>query len=445
MAIAPATFAPDVNVGSPVGCIQWRGRDGLYYGLLGFPLAFCALPLYILLPNLYAREFGVGLSALGGVLLGARLLDAVIDPMLGRWCDHLYRRSLDAVQTFGGVAAGFLATGFALLFFPPTRGPQGLLIWAFAMLVLTYTAFSALSLAHQSWGAMLGGNEVMRSRVVAWREGLGLVGVVVAATLPTLMGLASMVGLLGLGLLAGWMAWRAAVRPSPNQIGHGNGSLWRPWQISGFRRLLLVFSVNGIASAVPATLVLFFVQDLLRASESIQPLFLGGYFLSGALSMPLWLHLVRRKGLATSWLIGMALAIVIFLSALRLGPGDTWPFLVVCLLSGIALGSDLALPGALLAGVIDKAKHRGVAEGAYFGWWNFASKLNLALAAGVTLPLLQWLGYAPGAQDPQALRALTLTYCLLPCVLKAVAALALYVLIIHPSKAKNRVTEPASS
>jgi len=25
---------------------------------------------------------------------------------------------------------------------------------------------------------------------------------------------------------------------------------------------------------------------------------------------------------------------------------------------------------------------RAAAEGAYFGWWNFATKLNLALAAG---------------------------------------------------------------
>jgi Na+/melibiose symporter-like transporter len=32
-----------------------------------------------------------------------------------------------------------------------------------------------------------------------------------------------------------------------------------------FRSLLLVFMVNGIASAVPATLILFFVQDRLQA------------------------------------------------------------------------------------------------------------------------------------------------------------------------------------
>ena len=36
-------------------------RNGLAYGMLGLPLAFVALPLYVILPNHYSREFGVSL------------------------------------------------------------------------------------------------------------------------------------------------------------------------------------------------------------------------------------------------------------------------------------------------------------------------------------------------------------------------------------------------
>jgi Na+/melibiose symporter-like transporter len=60
------------------------------------------------------------------------------------------------------------------------------------------------------------------------------------------------------------------------------------------------------------------------------------------------------------------------------------------------------------------------------GWWNLATKLNLALAAGLSLPLLGLWGYAPGQQDEHAVLALSLAYGLLPCVLKLLAALALY-------------------
>jgi len=95
-------------------------------------------------------------------------------------------------------------------------------------------------------------------------------------------------------------------------------------------------------------------------------------------------------------------------------------------LSGLALGTDLALPGAMLAGVIAEHGDQGQSEGAYFGWWNFATKLNLALAAGVALPALQAFGYAPGSQSPQALGALTVAYCVLPCVLKLAAGALLW-------------------
>ena len=84
-----------------------------------------------------------------------------------------------------------LAIGFAGLFFPVTKEPQALLVWASALLVLTYAAYSAVSVAHQSWGAMLGGDEAQRSRIVAWREGLGLLGVLMASIAPAARGFAS--------------------------------------------------------------------------------------------------------------------------------------------------------------------------------------------------------------------------------------------------------------
>lgn len=400
------------------------------YGLLGLPLAFVALPLYLILPNHYAREFGVPLATLGAVLLGARLFDAFIDPLIGRASDQLFARSPRAVLAFGAVAAVLLAAGFALLFFPPTREPGALVLWATLVLVLTYAAYSALSVAHQSWGAMLGGDEAQRSRIVSWREGLGLVGVLLASVLPLAIGLPWTVAVFSALLVLAWVAWTRARAPQP-RVDHHATSLWLPFSRPAFRRLLAVFVLNGIASAVPATLVLFFVQDRLQAPRNIEPAFLGSYFLCAALSIPLWLKVVGRFGLARSWLAGMGLAIAVFLWATQLGTGDVLPFILVCALSGVALGTDLALPGAMLAGVIADAGDRGQAEGAYFGWWNFATKLNLALAAGLALPLLGLFGYTPGARGEEALGALVVAYCLLPCALKLLAALALYLTIIR--------------
>jgi GPH family glycoside/pentoside/hexuronide:cation symporter len=405
----------------------WRGgwRDGLSYGALGLPLAFVALPLYVVLPNHYAEAFGVPLAWLGALLLAARLLDAFVDPWIGRWCDGWFARSTPRVLAICVAAALALALGFVALFFPPMRDLPGLLAWCGATLAVCYLSYSVLGIVHQSWGARLGGDALQRARIVSWREGLSLAGVLLASVLASTLGAgvtsAVLAATLALALAALWHAPRvpaglATAPGTPMRLALANPS---------FRRLLTVYLVNGIASAIPATLVLFFIRDRLQA-PAWEPLFLGGYFLAAALSMPLWMRAVARFGLARSWLAGMLLAIASFAWAALLGAGDVFGFAAVCVASGIALGADLALPGALLAGVIRRAGHQGQAEGMYFGWWNFATKLNLALAAGIALPLLGWFGYAPGSRDAHTLNALTLAYCALPCALKLIAAALLY-------------------
>jgi Na+/melibiose symporter-like transporter len=415
-------------------------QHGLGYGLLGLPLAFVALPLYVILPNHYARAFGAPLAALGAVLLAARLIDAVLDPLIGRWCARLFSRSTAAVLGAAAVAAVVLALGLWGLLFPPeavrSAGMAALLGWAGVLMAIAYTAYSVVSVAHQAWGARLGGNEAQRSRVVAWREGLALVGVLLAAVLPGTLGLGATVGAFAVLLALGCWAWMRSLAPTPRPQASMTAPAMglSPLRQPGFQKLLAVFVLNGTASAIPATLVLFFVQDRLQASPATEPAFLATYFLCAALSMPLWVKLVARLGLARTWLVGMGLSVLVFIWAAMLGAGDTTAFLVVCALSGMALGTDLALPGALLAGLIGRLGERGKSEGAFFGWWNFAAKLNLALAAGLALPLLAAFGYTPGSRDPDALWTLTVAYCLLPCALKLMAAAALHTLVIQPER-----------
>jgi glycoside/pentoside/hexuronide:cation symporter, GPH family len=402
---------------------------GLRYGALGLPLAFVALPLYVVLPNHYATVFGLPLAALGALLLGARLLDAVADPWIGRWADGWFAQGASRVLRIGLVAALVLVVGFCALFFPPVRGTPALLMWCGVALAVTYLSYSVLAVIHQAWGARLGGDAQRRTQVVAWREGLALAGVLMASVLPSVAGLAATCAVFAVLLLVGWWLLRQAPEPS---VGHAHQAaphqavpLTLPFQNPAFRQLLTVFLINGVASAIPATLVLFFIRDRLQL-PAWEPLFLVSYFLAGALSMPLWVRGVARFGLTRLWLAGMLLAVIAFVWAAGLGAGDGAGYVLVCIASGLALGADLALPSALLAGVIGRAGHAGQAEGAYFGWWNFAIKLNLALAAGLALPLLALWGYAPGARADGSLQALTWAYCLLPCALKLIAAALLW-------------------
>ena len=135
----------------------WRGgwAQGLRYGALGLPLAFVALPLAVVLPNHYAREFGIPLATLGALLLGARLLDAFTDPAIGRWVDCLFAVAARRVLGAAVAAAVVLAVAFRALFFPPQalRGDtQWLLVWCALALLAAYLSYSVLTVLHQAWG-----------------------------------------------------------------------------------------------------------------------------------------------------------------------------------------------------------------------------------------------------------------------------------------------------
>ncbi len=411
---------------------------GLRYGALGFALAFVALPLYISLPAHYAQEYGMPLAVLGALLLAARLADALVDPWIGRLCDNWLNQHSARVLPLMVLAAMVLLGGFIGLFFPPWREPAALLAWCAAFLLLTYLGYSLLSVMHQAWGARLGGGALKQTSVVAWREGFALAGVICASLLPSLIGLAATAGALGLALCLGLLALNAAPRAAakPNDREGTSSAAAQIWHLRPFRRLLAVFLLNGIAAAIPASLLLFFVRDRLQAQQW-EGAFLGLYFIAAALSLPLWLRIVARFGQARSWGAGMLLAVAAFAWAAALGTGDSAAFAFICLASGVAVGADLAIPGAMLTRVVQNAGLSGRSEGAFFGWWNAANKLNLALAAGLSLPLLQALDYAPGRRDAEALRALTLAYCLLPCVLKLLAAGLLYLFWIRPKGAEE--------
>jgi Na+/melibiose symporter-like transporter len=458
----------------------------LAYGALGLPLAFAALPIYVHVPRLYAEGFGLSLALVGAVLLAARIVDAVTDPLIGWANDRLPRRRLWVALALPALGAGMLG-----LLIPPAGAGAG---WLFGLLVAVSLAYSVASIAYNAWGAEVAATPAARTRFVASREAFALAGVVLAAALPGLLGEGGMggaggggegvvgeagaVGEAGFSAQAGggapagggdggaaglarlawgflpllvvfglWTLWRA---PAPPPLAPVRAPLWRGLRTAlgdaGFARLLAVFAANGIAAAIPSATVLFFVADVLQA-EALAGAFLALYFLAAAAGLPLWTRLSQRVGKLRAWLAGMALAVAVFAWAGLLGSGDLVAYACICVLSGLALGADLALPPSLLADLLARGRERAPSQhtegavgvtgeacahdaaacvptleaGACFGWWSFVTKANLALAAGLALPLLALLGYTPGAREAAAVGALAAVYGFVPVVLKLVA------------------------
>ena len=390
------------------------------YGLLGLPLAFGALPIYLFVPDLYARSGLLGLSLIGAILLLTRLLDAIADPWFGWLVDRYPRRQILYLALLP------FSLGFVALFMPTGLAAAAPATWLFLSLACCTLGFSAAMIAYQAWSGDLGVDTSARLRLTGAREAFILAGVVIAAVVPTAVSDEPLSGMRALPWVL--IAFLLIALVLQNSLPNGHQSrgeqslmmrLQSAWADKAFRRLLGVFFANGIASAFPATLFLFYVTDVLLAPAKAG-LLLGAYFLAAAIAVPLWVRCAQRIGRPLTWMLAMVLAMAAFIGAAFLGAGDWLWFLLICLVSGVAVGTDLTIPASIVA---DLGEQRGM-TGTYFGVWNLVAKINLALAAGIALPLLALFGFTPGSTVHADV--LIGAYVLLPLGLKSVALYLLY-------------------
>ena len=399
----------------------------LLYGLPALPLAVMGIPMYLFLPGFYGQT--LGLTAVGVALLVARLWDVITDPLIGSLGDRINTRWGRRRPLIAAGTPILLVSAWAL--FQPPEGVtlSYLLLWGLA----AYLGWTMISLPYTAWGAELSTDYDQRANLTASREGFALFGTLVAIAWPAIMGtgqadaatLSSLAWFLVIVLPPIMLLTLRTVpeRPvTPHPIG------WRAgWQLlranRPFLRLLLAYLMNGMANGLPAALFTLFVAHVLLA-ESWTGILLLAYFIAGIVALPGWLWISRRIGKHRAWALSMLWTSLIFIAVPFLGPGDTWAFLAICLLSGVGVAVDMALPAAIQADLVDldTAAGGGQRTGLYFGIWNMATKLALALAVGIAFPLLELSGFdATNIDDRSGTFALALFYGAIPIAFKVAA------------------------
>jgi Na+/melibiose symporter-like transporter len=400
--------------------------ENLVYGLPALPLAMLGIPMYVFLPGFYGEQ--LGLAAVGSALLVARLWDVVTDPAIGLLGDRLNTR-LGRRRPLMLAGTPLLLFSAWQLFRPPADVDLTYLLgWGLA----AYLGWTLVSLPYTAWGAELSTDYDRRASITASRESFMIVGTLLAVAWPSLAGSgrADADALRGLAwVLVATLPLSVALtcRLVPEKRVASAPPGWqRGWALirgnRPFQRLMLAYVLNGMANGLPATLFTLFVAHVLQAPERTGMLLIV-YFLSGVAALPLWLWLARRLGKHRSWALSMLWNCAVFCWVPLLGAGDVNAFLVICVLSGLSVAVDMALPAAIQADLVDLDTSRGGGEraGLYFGLWNMATKLALALAVGLAFPLLEWVGFDAQSVDSQGQLALALCYGALPIVFKLMA------------------------
>ena len=415
------------------------------YGLPGLALAALGLPLVMLLPKAYAELPALSLTAVGLTLLLARLWDMLSDPLIGAWSDRLSRRRRGRKLM---IALGLPLISFSAyrIFAPPgTADVPYLLGWSLVL----YTGWSMVSVPYQAWGAELSRHYHRRTDVTSAREAFVILGTLMVLALgvfgserPGIETLDRLALPLALLLPLTFLPSLAAVGDRPNRSSRVPLRLRRMFAHRPLRRLLLAYVLNNAGNAVPAALFLLYVEHVLQR-PALAGWLIGVYFTAGLLGFAVWVPVSRRLGKHRAWALSMLFACVVFAYVPFLEAGDTGLFILICLLTGLSLGVDMALPASIQADVLDgdRAASGGERAGLLFGVWGFATKLALALGVGLAFPLIELAGFDPsGDNDAAALTALALAYAALPVALKLGSAGLMWRYPSH-SRAKESVYE----
>lgn len=403
--------------------------DLLQYSFLALPLAFAGLPLYIHAPDFYTRDLGMNIGMIGVILLAVRLFDAFQDPIIGYISDQ------KPTQRFGLILSGTLALiiGMGALFYGPQMSIP--ISWWFAgSMILATTGFSIITINLTMIGGFWHSSAEQRTRISGWRESFALIGLLVASILPAALqttqtaqdsfqalfwtfGFLIVIAFIFFTRFMQKISTAKLMKRGKSSVGFSFFNI-----LSGRdKAFFAVCFLAHLAAALPGVMVLFFIRDYLGA-ESLSGLFLFLYFISGAALMSVWIKLADHIGQEKAWLCSMLLAVVSFIWTYALNPGDTLGYGLICILSGTALGGNLALPPAILAKRINQHNKESDAT-QYYALLAFLPKTAVALASGVTFLILDRIGFTPGTDNTDsALSGLIIIYALVPCIIKLMAA-----------------------
>jgi len=379
-------------------------------GDFGINLFFISALTY--LSYFYTDVYGLSANAAGTLLLVARLIDAVTDPLMGLIVDRTRSRwgNMRPYLLFGAPPMGVL---LILIFSVPDFGETGKLIYAYVTYILFGIAYTVIQLPYASLTGQLTNDYDERTRVSTVRMACAFLGgYVVSVATPELVGWAgdeatgyrnTMILYAVVATIALWVAFaktNSVMSRLPTTTTSRPHTDWRVvsdnaplWIVIGiFCCGMLGFTVR---SAATPYYFKYFVQrpDLISVYFGVTlAVMLGGLTLVPAIA--------DRMGKINALYVGAALTTLGFVGLYFAGPADiTWIFVSGSI---VALGATpIAVLGwALIPDTVDYAQWRhGVrADGLIYSVASFVQKLAKAAGGAGLLFVLAYFGYVANSE-----------------------------------------------
>jgi Na+/melibiose symporter-like transporter len=406
----------------------------LRFSAISIPIYAAAMPAAVYLPAIFARDFGISLTMIGAIFLACQLLNGVLDPVAGALSDRTRTRFGRRKPWIAGGGVLFVLGGI-LLFFPPAQISPAYLVTA---LIIFNIGWAATQTAFLAWSGEISGQYHQRTRIATYQTVVTAIALFVVLILPTIadqwrpgdgrLQLTLMGGLVVVTAIPALFLTLTAYKepttfppPEPFSLGQSLRAVFANPLLS---RVILSDVAVRAGQGVRGALMVFFVTFYLQRPEWAAGLFLFQYVF-GILAGPVWLRVGMRFGKHRAAVIGEVAQVIINLGLLFTTPDTFGLVLALTLAQGLAQGSGNLMLRAMVADIADKHRHDTGEErtGLYYSVFSLSEKAGAAVAIGIGLPLVGWLGFDPTVTNtPQALNGLLLVFALGPALAHTLSA-----------------------
>ncbi len=389
------------------------------------------------LPTYYAVDMGLGLGLVGAIFVFGRLLDIVTDPLIGHWSDETRSR-------FGPrkpwMMAGVLGFSISVYLFLAPSGAIGPAYLALAS-CLYFLFYTILDVPYSSIGLEVSPHVHERSVLAGSKAVFQVVGAILAAALPFIMGYSigealqviayAIIALCFIGLMLFLLFVPTPARTIDSPRLTTVEALKFVLSDRRYRYLLGSFLIVQTSNSLVSGLMVLYVIHIVGAAELVG-LFLGILLLSSAAFLPLWIYISKRYSKKTSWMAAILTCTIALALIPLVGRGDVTAAIIISIIVGSTFGSDAIMPTSMLADIVYEKEQEGKNRlgGLYLAVKNSVSKLSFITPMGLAFPVLGYIGFEKtGAAGPNAILTFFFFYSALPILLRLIA---LYVLKTGP-------------
>jgi GPH family glycoside/pentoside/hexuronide:cation symporter len=410
----------------------WYSMGSLSSGLSGQAVSAFAMFYYIDVLHVPAKLIGIAWMAYG-------IWNAINDPLFGHISDHTRTRWGRRIPYIKFLYLP-LALAFVLLWTPPFHGNTTALFYYFFGALFVFDGLFTIVVLN--WTALFPEMYTTlqdRTRVSAWRQVLGIVGMILGIALSPMiygtLGWTAMAVMYGAIIALGFYLSLRGSHEDPKNAAEPGLPLFAAlkatyanWSFLSYviASALIQFTFSLVLAMIP-----FYSKYVLQIGEAQTSLLLGAIFVTATPLLYVWSRLTARFGaktaiIATSIVYGAALVPFLFVKTL-------WQGVATTAAMGLGLAGILLLLDVLISDVIDEDEVRTGRrrEGMYFGINGFMIRLGVSLTGLVSGLVLDRTGYNAdlAVQPPAAVSGLRLLVGALPV---AAVALAILLLLAYP-------------